>query len=187
MPPLTCTGNARSANSTAVMTAIPTLAEAVCLTLVAREPTHGWSIVKTLAADGEIGRVWSLSRPLTYRALAALAAADLIEPAGSEPGAGPPRTIWRATAKGRRAARSWLRRPVSHPRDMRTEFLLKVVLGAPAADLSRAQLEAFAPAFAGLQRAVAGDPADVVARWRLESAEATRRFLESLAANDRDQ
>jgi DNA-binding PadR family transcriptional regulator len=169
------------------MGAPPTLAEAVCLTLVTREPTHGWSIVKMLAPDGEIGRVWSLSRPLTYRALAALASAELIRPAGSEPGAGPPRTIWRATAKGRRAAKNWLRRPVGHPRDMRTEFLLKVVLGAPAAELSRAQLETFAPAFAGLQRAVDADPADVVARWRLESAEATRRFLESLAGNDHDQ
>jgi len=29
------------------------LAESVCLTLVAHEPTHGWSIVKALAPDGE--------------------------------------------------------------------------------------------------------------------------------------
>ena len=158
-----------------------TLAEAVCLTLVVREPRHGWSIVKALAPEGEIGRVWSLSRPLTYRALDALATAAFIEPRGSEPGAGPPRTIWRATPKGRRAARAWLQRPVSHPRDMRTEFLLKVELGAPASPLARAQLQRFAPAFAGLQRSVDGAPGDLVARWRLESAEASRRFLESLA------
>jgi len=143
--------------------------------------------VKTLAPEGEIGRVWSLSRPLTYRALTALAAADLIEPRGSEPGEGPPRTIWRATPKGRRAARAWLRRPVGHPRDMRTEFLLKLVLGAPAAELARAQLAAFAPVFTGLQGAADADPADVVARWRLESAEATRRFLESLVVTARAQ
>ena len=158
------------------------LAEAVCLTLVAREPRHGWSIVKALAPDGEVGRVWTLSRPLTYRALEALASAELIEPRGEEPGSGPPRTIWRATPKGRRISRAWLRRPVSHPRDMRTEFLLKVELGAPAAELAGAQLEAFAPAFAGLQRSADADPADVVARWRVESAEATRRFLESLVS-----
>ena len=156
------------------------LSEAVCLTLVTGEPRHGWAIVKTLAPDGEIGRVWSLSRPLTYRALAALADAELIEPRGSEPGEGPPRTVWRATAKGRRAAGAWLRSPVSHPRDMRTEFLLKIVLGAPAPELARAQLAAFTPVFAGLQLAADADPTDVVARWRLESAEATRRFLNSL-------
>ena len=65
------------------------LAEAVCLTLVALEPRHGWSIVKALAPDGEIGRVWSLSRPLTYRALDALASAELIEPRGLGAGIGP--------------------------------------------------------------------------------------------------
>ena len=154
------------------------LAEAVCLNLVAQEPRHGWSIVKALAPDGEVGRVWSLSRPLTYRALDALAGAALIEAQGSEPGSGPPRTIWRATTRGRRIARNWLRRPVSH---MRTEFLLKLELGAPAPELARAQLEVFAPVFAGLQRLADADPADVVARWRVESAEATRRFLLSLA------
>jgi PadR family transcriptional regulator AphA len=152
----------------------------VCLTLVAREPTHGWSIVKTLAPGGEIGRIWSLTRPLTYRALAALRETGLIEPQGSEAGGGPPRTIWRATARGKRLSRAWLRRPVRHPRDMRTEFLLKLALGAPGAPLARAQLDAFAPVFAGLQRAAAADPHDVVARWRLESAEATNRFLRSL-------
>jgi DNA-binding PadR family transcriptional regulator len=157
-----------------------TLGEAVCLTLVASEPRHGWSIVKVLAPDGEIGRVWSLSRPLTYRALDALATAELIEPRGSAPGAGPPRTIWRATPKGRRVARVWLRRPVAHLRDMRTEFLLKLQLGAPPAELARDQLAAFAPAFAGLKRAARAEPDDIVARWRVESAEATRRFLDSL-------
>ena len=156
------------------------LGEAVCLTLVAQEPTHGWSIVKALAPDGEIGRIWTLSRPLTYRALTALADAGLIEPQGSEPGGGPPRTIWRATAKGKRASGAWLRTPVEHPRDMRTEFLLKIALGAPAADLALAQLEKFEPVFAGLQRSAQDEPDDVVARWRLESAEATRRFLRSL-------
>jgi DNA-binding PadR family transcriptional regulator len=156
------------------------LAEAVCLSLVAREPTHGWSIVKTLAPEGDIGRVWSLSRPLTYRALTALRDAGLIEPRGSEAGGGPPRTIWCATTRGKRLARAWLRRPVRHPRDMRTEFLLKLALGAPRDQLARAQLDAFAPVFAGLQRSASADRNDVVARWRLESAEAANRFLRSL-------
>jgi hypothetical protein len=63
---------------------------------------------------------------------------------------------------------------------MRTEFLLKIELGAPAAELARKQLAAFEPVFAGLQRAATAERGDVVARWRLESAKATRRFLDSL-------
>ena len=162
-----------------------TLAEAVCLTLVTREPRHGWSIVKALAPDGEIGRVWSLTRPLTYRALSVLAATGMIEPRGSEPGAGPPRTVWRATPKGRRAlSRAWLRRPVPHPRDMRSEFLLKLELGAPAAELARAQLAAFAPVLDGLERA--GGRRARRCRGPLAARVGVRRtcrFLESLVSD----
>ena len=157
------------------------LADSVCLALIAEEPRHGWSIVRELQPSAELGRIWSLSRPLTYRALTALADSGMIEPQGSEPGGGPPRTIWRATAKGKRTSRAWLRRPVEHPRDMRTEFLLKIALGAPAPELARAQLDAFTPAFAGIRQAANADKSDVVARWRLESAEGIRRFLQSLA------
>ena len=46
-----------SSNPTASTSSGLSLAEAVCLTLVAREPRHGWAIVKTLAPEGEIGRV----------------------------------------------------------------------------------------------------------------------------------
>ena len=44
------------------------------------------------------------------------------------------------------------------------------------------QLAAFTAVFAGLQRSADQNPDDIVARWRLESAEATRRFLESLVS-----
>ena len=37
-----------------------------------------------------------------------------------------------------------------------------------------------AAGFAGLKRAARAQPHDIVARWRVESAEATRRFLDSL-------
>ena len=42
-------------------------------------------------------------------------------------------------------------------------------------------LDTFAPVFTGLRRAAGANKADLVARWRLESAEAIRRFLQSLA------
>ena len=32
-------------------------------------PTHGFAVAARLKPDGDIGRVWSLSRPLTYRSL----------------------------------------------------------------------------------------------------------------------
>jgi PadR family transcriptional regulator AphA len=161
----------------------PSLGEQVCLALVAQEPRHGWSIVRTLAPDGDLGRIWSLSRPLTYRALDRLAADGLITARGEEPGGGGRRTIWAATPSGRRRARAWLRRPVGHLRDVRTEFLLKYALcrqaGIDTDALVRAQLDRFAPAFAALRAAARGSD-DPVARWRKESSLATERFLRSL-------
>ena len=45
------------------------LAEHVVLALLAEEARHGWAIVRELAPVGELGRIWSLSRPLAYRAM----------------------------------------------------------------------------------------------------------------------
>ena len=127
------------------------LAEAVCLTLVAREPRHGWSIVKALAPDGEIGRVWSLSRPLTYRALDALASARAHRAARLRAGCGPaahdlardaegPARVARVAAAAGRATRA-----TCAPSSCSSSSS-----GAPAAELARAQLDGVR---AGLRRA----------------------------------
>jgi PadR family transcriptional regulator AphA len=157
------------------------LAEWVCLALVAEGPTHGWAIAQQLAPDGEVGRVWSLSRPLTYRALERLVGEGLVAEAGEEPGAGPRRTVLVATPSGRRAVRRWLQRPVRHLRDVRTELLCKLVLAARAgldvAGLIDAQQAAFAPAIDALASRARSRDADVVDRWRHASSQAVRHFL----------
>jgi DNA-binding PadR family transcriptional regulator len=155
--------------------------EHAVLALLVEQPRHGWAIVRELAPGGAVGRVWSLSRPLAYRAMDTLGARRLVRPAGTEQAGGPRRTILAPTAAGRRAVERWLRAPVEHPRDVRTELLLKVVLGArlgmDTRPLLRAQRRAFRPAFAALDRAATRPDADVVDRWRHASAEAIDRFL----------
>jgi DNA-binding PadR family transcriptional regulator len=161
------------------------LGEHAVLALLAEQPRHGWAIVRELAPDGEVGRVWTLSRPLAYRALDTLTTRRLVRAAGTERGGGPRRTILNATAAGRRAVDRWLATPVTHPRDVRSEFLLKLVLGARLGvdpkPLVRAQQQALSPTFRALARAAAGSDADVVDRWRHESALAIQRFLAGLA------
>jgi DNA-binding PadR family transcriptional regulator len=157
------------------------LAEWVCLALVAEGPTHGWAVARLLSPDGEVGRVWSLSRPLTYRALERLVDGGAIREAGETPGAGPRRTVLVAAPPGRRSVRRWLQRPVGHLRDVRTELLCKLVLGARAgidpAPLLETQLRAFEPAFRALARQARQRDADVVDRWRYSSSQAVRQFL----------
>jgi PadR family transcriptional regulator AphA len=158
------------------------LTDWVVLGVIAEEPTHGWAVTRVLAADGELGRVWTVRRPLVYRAITTLITAGLVEECGEQEGTrGPTRTLVRATAAGRRALRRWLDRPVAHVRDVRTELLVKLLLleraGRPVDALIRRQEAALAPIFAALG---ARPPADVLGRWRHESAKAVQRFLRTL-------
>jgi DNA-binding PadR family transcriptional regulator len=158
------------------------LAEAACLALIVEQRQHGWALVRALAPDGEVGRVWSLSRPLTYRAVDRLVERGLVVRKGEVPGGGPMRQILSATAKGRRATERWFTTPVEHLRDVRTELLMKLTLGARAGrdprPLLRAQRVQFEPLIEA-RRAAHRARGDDVDRWRYESSLAVRRFLDS--------
>jgi len=155
------------------------LTEWAVLGLLAEEPAHGFALARLLARGGEVGRVWAATRPLTYRAIDQLAADGLIEPVRTEPGAGPPRTVHRPTAAGRRALRRWLAQPVAHPREVRAELLVKLLLleraGQPTAPLLLAQRDAFADLLEPARQPPAHDS---VSRWRAEQAAAIDRFLQ---------
>ena len=167
------------------------LTDWVVLALVAEEPRHGFAVAKELAPDAMLGEAWTVRRPLVYRAIDHLRDAGLVEPVRTEAGAqGPHRTVYRATRSGATRVTRWLDRPVDHPRDVRTELLVKLLLRArrdrPLAPLARAQLARFASVSDGLdQRAAAAEgPERVVARWRVESIAAIRRTLESIATDE---
>jgi DNA-binding PadR family transcriptional regulator len=157
------------------------LGDHAVLALLAERPSHGWAIVRELSPAGEIGRIWTLSRPLAYRAIDNLTARRLLRATGTEPGHGPRRTILAATADGRREVDRWLTTPVEHLREVRTELLLKLTFSARAGrsrrKLLRAQQRQFKPIFEALDRAANGADADVVDHWRRENSDAVRRFL----------
>jgi len=67
---------------------------------VAEGVSHGWAIGTLLGPDGELGRIWSLSRPLTYRALDTLVDRRFISRRGVQPGQGRDRVVVTATARG---------------------------------------------------------------------------------------
>ncbi len=152
----------------------------VLLGLLDEGPNHGFALARLLGRGGEIGRVWSASRPLTYRAIDQLLAADLITPARTEAGDGPVRTVYRLRPMGRRAVREWLGTPVAHFRDVRAELVMKLLLlersNRPTAALLNDQREAFAVALARAQATV---ETDAVSRWRRSQAHAIERFLTS--------
>jgi DNA-binding PadR family transcriptional regulator len=159
------------------------LGEWACLGILYPAPTHGFAIAARLKPDGDVGRVWSLSRALTYRSLDQLAARGYLQPVGEEPGiAGGNRTILAATRTGRAQLRKWLATPVTHLRDLRSELLLKLIVADSCGiDISRmldAQHEHIAQMVDAITRTTSAHPGDVVALWRMESASAALRFLE---------
>jgi DNA-binding PadR family transcriptional regulator len=156
------------------------------LGVVAQGPTHGFAVSQLLAAEGPIGRVWTLPRPVVYRELARLGDLGLIaESATVRSERGPARTIMAVTPAGTRAVRTWLSEPVEHVRDVRSLLLLKLVLlhraGRDSRQLLMAQREQLAPQLAGL--AERRDTVDgferVLAQWRLASSQATLAFLDA--------
>lgn len=156
------------------------LAEQVCLVLVTQGVAHGWAIGSLLTPEAErnLGRIWTLSRPLTYRAIDGLIERGLIERHGTQTGRGRDRVLLTATRAGANAARNWLDEPVAHLRDVRIDLLLKLALrerqGLESESLLRAQLELLAPT---IERLIEHDTDDSVDLWRRESARATLRFL----------
>lgn len=164
------------------------LGEWACLGILYRAPTHGFAIAARLKPSGDIGRVWSLTRPLTYRSLDQLSARGYIHAIGEEPGiAGGNRTILAATRTGRARLRKWLQTPAEHMRDLRSELLLKLVIaddaGIDITPMLRRQREHIARIVAARAEEIDqendddGAP-DVVSLWRAESSRGALRFVE---------
>lgn len=162
------------------------LTEWVVLGLAAEGTTHGFDLAKQLDEHGAIGRIWTVRRPLVYRAVDVLLADALLVEAGSEEGRGPRRRLLEISPAGRRAVDAWLELPVEHVRDVRTELLVKLALldraGRSSSGLVGRQRRHLSPTLAGLRQQLdAADGFDaVLARWRMESAAAAERFLASL-------
>ena len=156
--------------------------EYAVLGVLAGGDAHGFAIARELGADGGIGRVLTVRRPLVYRALDRLVQFGLATPVATEKGSsGPRRYVHRITEDGTRALDTWLATPVDHVRELRIDFLLKVTLieslaGSPL-DLIRRQRQALAPTFEALGDEEVADPVEL---WRRHNAAAAAAYLADL-------
>ena len=176
----------RCANVAGMRELSPT--EWAVLGLLSREPQHGFALAKHLSCGGDFGHVWTVQRPLVYRALDTLQADCLVESLSAEPGdGGPPRRKMMITERGRGQLREWLRTPVRHIRDARSKLLLKLAiiddLGVDPTPLIESQSEVLKAIEQGLELHLAQASASserVALLYRLESARAFQRFLAQL-------
>ncbi|HEY6891337.1 MAG TPA: hypothetical protein VI300_26260 [Solirubrobacter sp.] len=164
-----------------------TTGEWAVLALVEEGPIHGFAVARSMAPGGEVGRVWSMRRPLVYRTLDVLGDRELTQTAGTEASTtGPQRTLVEVTADGREKVAKWLIEPVEHVRDARSELLLKLLFldrrGAAPDALLEAQRDRFHEQERELRTTL--DAADgfsrTLALWRVENTAAAVRFVDAL-------
>lgn len=151
------------------------------LVLISQGVGHGYDLARHFAPDGSLGAVLTHSRPVVYRAIKQLESMGLVASSEAVGVRGQLKWTLVCTAAGRRAAREWLTSPVDHLRDMRSDFLLRVLLLQRAdedtRDFVRAQRAALNERTTHI---LAGTSRDAVSLWRREQARAVLRFLDEL-------
>ena len=165
----------------------PSLQEWAALGVLCEAPAHGWAVAEELTPSGSIGRVYSCTRPLVYRALGQLREAGLVEVRRTSPSdAGPARTTLGPTRRGRSAFARWRGDPVPHVRDLRSELMLKLLFhersGLDPAPLLHRQAAALAETerALGAQLASASGFARTLALWRLSASRGALSFVDGL-------
>ena len=165
----------------------PSLPEWAALGLLCERQAHGWAIAQALSPPGEIGRVYSCTRPLTYRALGQLREAGLVEVKGTVASdAGPARTTLGPTRRGRAAFARWRGSPIEHVRDLRSELMLKLLFhereGLDPGSLLREQALGLVATERVLEQQLdaATGFEDTLVLWRLSVVRAALSFVEAL-------
>ena len=155
------------------------------LALLCEEPRHGYAIASLMTPDGEVGRVWSLRRPMTYRTIDALERLELIAVDSVEPGTtAPTRRILRAVPAAEARVATWLQQPEPHVRDLRSLLLLKLTLLRRRGAATTALLQAQRALLVQQERALAAkrdqpDEVDrILAQWRWAMTDAALHFVE---------
>ena len=157
------------------------LPEWLVLCIVCEKPTPGFAVTFLLSDEGSLGRIWHVPQPAIYRAMRRLKRLGFVQLTRHQ---GPDRWLITATRTGDRAARRWLRKPVTHGRNVRSELMLKLALldriGGDPQELLRDQRAEFAPVAAALASQVAATTGTehALALWRHKTMSATMQFLD---------
>ena len=160
--------------------------------LLVQQPAHGYDIATRLAPAGDIGRVWSLSRPLTYRVPRPADPARADRPGGGGEGQGGGQSHDPRPDSSGPKARAPMARRAGPPLPSRSR---RASPQAGARGVARRRPDEAAAVTArpvradgrrtrsvGRSRKATADP---VAVWRYESSRAALRFIDRMIAAPR--
>lgn len=98
------------------------------LGLLLEKPAHGYDLSRRFDPHSALGDVIHLSPSHLYALLTRLERDGLIAGEVQDAGNHPQRRVYRLTEAGRESVQRWMDEPVSHPRDMRIDFPLKLYI-----------------------------------------------------------
>jgi molybdopterin-binding protein len=155
------------------------LTENACLALVLFGIDHGYRLARQFEPDQQLGEVFTLTRPVVYRAIKTLELAGHLESTESSGVRGQLKWTLRCTQIGEAHARAWLDTPVEHIRDIRSELLIKLLIrqahGLDVDVLIKRQRTTLLPV---VEHLLDGKDSGPVAIWRREQARSVMRFLD---------
>jgi DNA-binding PadR family transcriptional regulator len=102
--------------------------ESALLGLIALEPRHGYDLAREFAPDTVLGDIVHLELGMLYSHLKRLELDGFITATIETQAARPPRKVFQGTSSGQLALECWLREPVTHTRELRLEFLMKLYI-----------------------------------------------------------
>jgi len=108
------------------MTAAPQSIEIALLGYLLDEPQHGYAIHRQLSDPDGLGPVWRLKLGQLYALLHKLEEAGYVSVTLEAQASRPPRKVFQLTPSGEAAFMAWAQSPVTHPRALRLEFLVKL-------------------------------------------------------------
>ena len=148
----------------------------VLLGLLLDRPAHGYDLTRHFAPDSALGDIIHLSPSHLYALLARLERDRLIAGEMQDAGNHPQRRVYHLTPAGEKAVQRWVDEPVSHPREMRIDFPLKLYIArgfgrarvAELVDRQRAVFQAYIARLEGeVKPSATADDADFINLMRL--------------------
>jgi DNA-binding PadR family transcriptional regulator len=102
--------------------------EYVLLALLDQKPMHGYELYQNLCEMEGISRIWNIKQALLYAILDKLEDRGFLSSQFVQGEAHPPRKYFHLTELGKSALLNWMKSPVRRARDIRQEFLAKLIV-----------------------------------------------------------
>ncbi len=107
--------------------AAPLTLEHVLLALLDHKPMHGYELYQEICSLPGISRIWNIKQALLYAILDKLEERGYVASQLIQGETYPPRKYFHLTETGKTSLKEWLRTPVRRARDLRQEFLAKLI------------------------------------------------------------